>query len=77
MLDGMKKIGALELSGLPLTVPSEESTTPFLPIWRRSLLPSWVYFCTMPEGALAIQMLLSLSTWHEWSRGSSSFEIAP
>ena len=68
----MKKIAALELSGLPLMVPSLESTTPFLPICRSSLLPSWVYFCTMPDGALAIQMLLSLSTWQEWSLGSST-----
>src|SRR5919204_455306 len=73
MLDGMKKIAALELRGFPLGVPSEESTTPFLPICSSSLLPSWVYFCTIPEGALAIQMLLSLSTWQECSRGSSSF----
>ena len=73
MLDGMKKIAAFELRGLPFTVPSEESTTPFLPICSSSLLPSWVYFCTMPEGALAIQMLLSLSKWQEWSLGSKSF----
>ncbi len=64
-------MAALELSGFPLTVPSLESTTPFLPICRSILLPSWVYFCTIPDGALPIQMLLSLSTWQEWSLGSS------
>ncbi len=69
----MKNFAASELSGLPLTVPSEESSTPFLPIWSRSLLPSWVYFCTMPDGALAIQTLPSLSKWQECRRGSSSF----
>src|SRR5258705_944615 len=64
-------MAALELSGFPLTVPSLESTTPFLPICRSILLPSWVYFCTIPDGALPIQMLLSLSTGQEWSLGSS------
>src|SRR5258705_1131012 len=64
-------MAALELSGFPLTVPSLESTTPFLPICSSILLPSWVYFCTIPDGALPIQMLLSLSTWQEWSLGSS------
>ena len=61
MLDGMKNCAAFELSGLPLSVPSEESSTPFLPICSSSLLPSCEYFWTMPDGALAIQMLLSLS----------------
>ena len=51
MLDGMKNCAAFEFSGAPLTVPSEESNTPFLPSCSRSLLPSCVYFCTMPEGA--------------------------
>ena len=41
---------ALELSGLPLAVPSEESNTPFLPICSSSLLPSCEYFCTIPDG---------------------------
>ena len=53
MLDGMKNCAASEFSGLPFAVPSEESKTPFLPICIRSLLPSWVYFCTIPDGALA------------------------
>ena len=61
MLDGMWNIAAAELSGVPLTVPSEESSMPFLPICSSSLLPSWVYFWIMPEGALAIQTLPSLS----------------
>src|SRR5215467_3355772 len=70
----MKKIGIGEFKGLPLGVPSEESTTPFLPICSSILLPSWLYFCTIPDGALAIHMLLSGSAWQEWSLGSRSLE---
>src|SRR6266446_862345 len=71
MLDGMKNCAALEFNGVPLAVPSEESNTPFLPIWDKSLDPSWLYFCTIPEGELAIQTLLSLSKWQLCRRGSS------
>ena len=71
MLEGMKNTAAFEFSGVPLAVPSDESSVPFLPICCSSVRPSWVYFCTMPDGLLAIQMLVSLSTWQEWSRGSS------
>src|SRR5947199_5637841 len=71
MLEGMKNCAALEFNGAPLTVPSEESNTPFLPSWNKSFDPSWLYFCTIPEGALAIQILLSLSTWQLCRRSSS------
>ena len=61
MLEGIKNCAAFEFSGLPLAVPSEESNTPFFPICSSSLRPSCEYFWTIPEGALAIQTLLSLS----------------
>src|SRR5258708_16975162 len=73
MLDGMKNVAAGELSGLPLAVPSEESSTPFLPICSSSFFPSWVYFWIIPEGAAATQTLPSLSKWQECRRGSSRF----
>ena len=63
MLAGMKNCGAFEFSGRPFTVPSDESTTPFFPICISILRPSCEYFCTIPEGALAIQMSVFFSTW--------------
>src|SRR5260370_27067344 len=71
MLDGMWNWAKEELSGLPLAVPSEESSTPFLPIRNNTLPPSWVNFWTTPDGAEATQKLFSLSKWQLWSRGSS------
>src|SRR5882672_4735749 len=73
MLEGMKNVAAGELSGLPLAVPSEESSTPFLPICSSSFFPSWVYFWIIPEGAAATQTLPSLSKWQECRRGSRRF----
>ena len=63
---GLKKPVWLALSAFPFAEPSEESTTPFLPIWRRSLLPSCEYFCTMPSPVPVIQRLFSASTVQPW-----------
>src|SRR5215469_14137384 len=72
MLEGIKNRAALEFRGAPFSVPSEESSVPFSPICIRSLLPSCEYLRTMPEGELAIHMLLSLSKWQLWRRASRS-----
>src|SRR5882672_2062155 len=68
----MKNRAAAELSGFPFTVPSDESSAPFVPIVISSLLPSCEYFWTIPDGELAIHTLLSASKKQLWSRGSSS-----
>src|SRR5215467_5566135 len=75
MLDGMWNWAKDELRGVPFVVPSEESSTPFLPIRSNSLLPSWVNFWTTPDGAAATQKLFSLSKWQLWRRGSSKSEL--
>src|SRR5260221_111497 len=70
MPEGVKNLAAFELRGCPFDVPSEESKAPFFPIWKRSLLPSCVNFCTIPDGELAIQTLPSLSKKQLWRRES-------